>query len=220
MGTQKDFRVEHLQEDEAWISFENRAGDSIKNNPDLESIAMDIAKEGKGLPLAIATLAKALKNKSESIWKDALQQLKRPTSTSITGMREKVFSSLKLSYDYLEGYEVKSFFLLRVLYPLKYIHTRDLLKYGVGLRLFQATNDTLEEAKNRMDALVHNLKASNLPLETGHNAVQRMHVVVRKTARKIASKEYHHVLTFQKRVRVVMSAQNTHYIPAFDRVFG
>ena len=49
MGTQKDFRVEHLQEGEAWILFENRVGDSIKNNPDLESIAMDIAKECEGL---------------------------------------------------------------------------------------------------------------------------------------------------------------------------
>ena len=124
MGTQKDFLVEHLKEDEAWILFENRAGDSIKNNPDLQPIAMDIAKECEGLPLAIATLAKALKNKSESIWKDALQQLKRPTSTDITGMREKVFSSLKLSYDYLVGYEVKSFFLLCCLYPRNYITTR------------------------------------------------------------------------------------------------
>ena len=199
MGTQKDFPVEHLQEDEAWILFENKAGDSIKNNPDLESIAMDIAKECEGLPLAIATLAKALKNKSESIWKDALQQLKRPTSTNITGVGEKVFSSLKLSYDYLEGYEVKSFFLLCGLYPHNYISTWDLLKYGVGLRLFQGTN-SLEEAKNRMDALVDNLKASNLLLETGHNAVLRMHDVVRNTARKIASNEYHHVLTFQKGV--------------------
>ena len=201
MGTQKDFRVEHLKEDEAWILFENKAGDSIKNNPDLQPIAMDIAKECEGLPLAIATLAKALKNKSESIWKDALQQLKRPTSTNITGIGEKVFSSLKLSYDYLEGYEVKSFFLLCGLYPHNYISTKDLLKYGVGLRLFQGTN-TLEEAKNRMAALVDNLKASNLLLETGHNAVLRMHDVVRNTARKIASNEYHHVLTFQKGVRL------------------
>ena len=80
-------------------------------------------------------------------------------------------------------------------------HTRDLLKYGVGLRLFKGIN-TLEEAKNRMDALVDNLKASNLLLDTGHNVVLRMHDVVRNTARKIASKEYNHVLTFQKGVRL------------------
>ena len=34
---------------------------------------MDITKECAGLPLAIVTQAKALKNKSPSIWKDALQ---------------------------------------------------------------------------------------------------------------------------------------------------
>ena len=71
----------------------------------------------------------------------------------------------------------------------------------MGLRLFQGTN-TLEEAKNRMDALVDNLKASNLLLEIGHNEVLRMHDVVRNTARKITSNEYHDVLTFQKGVRL------------------
>ena len=198
MGTQKDFRVEHLQEDEAWILFKKRAGDSIEN-PNLESIAMDIAKECAGLALAIVTLAKALQNKSLSIWKDALQQLKTQTSTNISGMETKVYSSLKLSYDYSEGDEVKSLFLLCGLFS-NYIHLRDLLKYGVGLRLFQGTN-TLEEAKNRIDALVDNLKTSNLLLETGRDGVARMHDVVRITARKIASKEHHVFTLLQTTVR-------------------
>ncbi|KAL6311654.1 hypothetical protein AAG906_025733 [Vitis piasezkii] len=194
MGTQKDFRVQLLQEDEAWILFKNRAGDSIEN-PDLRPIAIEVAKECAGLPIAIVTVATALKNKSLSIWKDALQQLKRPTLTNIRGMEAKVYSSLKLSYEHLEGDEVKSLFLLCGLFS-NYIFIRDLLKYGMGLRLFQGTN-TLEEAKNRIDTLVDNLKSSNLLLETGHNAIVRMHDFVRSTARKIAS-EQHHVFTHQK----------------------
>ncbi|CBI22408.3 unnamed protein product, partial [Vitis vinifera] len=134
MDTQKDFRVQPLQEDETWILFKNTAG-SIEN-PDL-----------------------------------------------------------KLSYEHLKGVEVKSFFLLCGLISQNDIHIWDLLKYGVGLRLFQGTN-TLEEAKNRIDTLVETLKSSNLLLETGHNAVVRMHDLVRSTARKIAS-DQHHVFTLQ-----------------------
>ncbi|KAJ9682447.1 hypothetical protein PVL29_018377 [Vitis rotundifolia] len=194
MSTQKDFLVRHLQEDETWILFKNTAGDSIEN-PELQPIAVDVAKECAGLPIAIVTVAKALKNKNVSIWKDALQQLKSHTSTNITGMETKVHSSLKLSYEHLEGDEVKSLCLLCGLLS-SYIDIRDLLKYGVGLRLFRGTN-TLEEAKNRIDTLVDNLKSSNFLLETDHNAFVRMHDLVRSTARKIAS-EQPHVFTHQK----------------------
>ena len=111
MSTQKDFGVEHLQGDEAWILFKNMVGDSIEN-PDLLPIATDVAKECTGLPIAIVTVAKALKNKNVSTWKDALKQLKTQTSTNITGMGTKVYSTLKLSYKHLGGDEVKSLFLL------------------------------------------------------------------------------------------------------------
>uniref|UniRef100_F6H628 AAA+ ATPase domain-containing protein n=1 Tax=Vitis vinifera TaxID=29760 RepID=F6H628_VITVI len=194
MDTQKDFRVQPLQEDETWILFKNTAG-SIEN-PELQPIAVDVAKECAGLPLAIVTVATALKGeKSVSIWEDARLQLKSQTSTNVTGLTTNVYSSLKLSYEHLKGVEVKSFFLLCGLISQNYIHIWDLLKYGVGLRLFQGTN-TLEEAKNRIDTLVGNLKSSNLLLETGHNAVVRMHDLVRSTARKIAS-DQHHVFTLQ-----------------------
>nr|CAN65562.1 hypothetical protein VITISV_009359 [Vitis vinifera] len=194
MSTQKDFRVQHLQEDETWILFKNTAGDSIEN-PELQPIAVDVAKECAGLPIAIVTVAKALKNKNVAIWKDALQQLESQTSTNITGMETKVYSSLKLSYEHLEGDEMKSLCLLCGL-CYSQIYISDLLKYGVGLRLFQGTN-TLEEAKNRIDTLVDKLKSSNFLLETGHNAVVRMHDLVRSTARKIASEQLH-VFTHQK----------------------
>ncbi|XP_034707047.1 probable disease resistance protein At4g27220 [Vitis riparia] len=194
MDTQKDFRVQPLQEDETWILFKNTAG-SIEN-PELQPIAVDVAKECAGLPLAIVTVATTLKGeKSVSIWEDARLQLKSQTSTNVTGLTTNVYSSLKLSYEHLKGVEVKSFFLLCGLISQNDIHIWDLLKYGVGLRLFQGTN-TLEEAKNRIDTLVDNLKSSNLLLETGHNAVVRMHDLVRSTARKIAS-DQHHVFTLQ-----------------------
>uniref|UniRef100_F6H631 Uncharacterized protein n=1 Tax=Vitis vinifera TaxID=29760 RepID=F6H631_VITVI len=123
MSTQKDFRVQHLQEDETWILFKNTAGDSIEN-PELQPIAVDVVKECAGLPIAIVTVAKALKNKNVSIWKDALQQLNSQTSTNITGMETKVaFPNLEelelgLNRDteiWPEQFPVDSFPRLRVL---------------------------------------------------------------------------------------------------------
>ena len=152
----------------------------------LVSIAIDVAKECAGLPIAIVTVAKALKNKGLSIWEDALRQLKRSIPTNIKGMDAMVYSTLELSYNHLEGDEVKSLFLLCGLMSNK-IYIDDLLKYGMGLRLFQGTN-TLEEAKNRIDTLVDSLKASKLLLDTGHNSFVRMHDVVRDVAIAIVSK--------------------------------
>ena len=189
MGTQKDFRVEHLEEDEAWVLFKNKACDTVEN-PDLQLIAMEVAKECAGLPIAIVTVATALKNKSLPAWRDALQQLRRPTPTNIRGMDAKVYSSLELSYKHLQGDELKSFFLLCAIASTNDINIEDLFYYGMGLGLFRGTN-TLEEAKNRIDTLVDNLKASNLLLETGHFGFVRIHDVVRNVAVIIASEEYH-----------------------------
>ena len=194
MGTQKNFQVEHLKEEESWILFKNRAGDSIEE-PDLRPIATEVAKECAGLPIAIVTLATALKNKSLSVWKDAMQQLKTRTLPNISGMETKVYSSLKMSYDCLEGDDVKSFFLLCGLLS-NYNVIGDLLKYGVGLQLFEGTN-TLEEARDRIDALVERLQSSNLLLHTEDKEIVRMHDVIRNVALEIASKE-HHESTFQK----------------------
>ena len=194
MGTQKEFLLKHLQEDEAWVLFKNRAGDDTIENPELQQIAIEVAKQLAGLPLALVTVATTLKNKSLPMWRDALQRLKRPTPANIGGMDAKVYSSLKLSYDYLEGDEVKPFFLLCAIIFTDNITIADFLYYGMyygmGLRLFKGTN-TLEEAKDRTTTLFDNLKASNLLLETGYNAVVRMHDVVRNVAVIIASKENH-----------------------------
>nr|CAN77510.1 hypothetical protein VITISV_036215 [Vitis vinifera] len=140
---------------------------SVFQNPDLRKIQGQLA-DMLGLPIAPVTVAKALKNKSVSIWKDALQQLKRSMPTNIRGMDVMVYSSLELSYRHLHD---------------------DLLKYVMALRLFQGT-DTLEETRNRVETLVDNLKASNLLLETGDNVFVRMHDVVHDVALAIASKDH------------------------------
>ncbi|XP_054778240.1 probable disease resistance protein At1g52660 [Prosopis cineraria] len=65
----------------AYLSF-NSSG------PDLISIATEIVRKSGGLPIAIVTIAKALRNKDVNKWKDALACLKNPLRRSITGIKE------------------------------------------------------------------------------------------------------------------------------------
>ena len=67
-------------------------GDSLKDQ-NLQSIATEVSKECAGLPLALVTVAKTLKNKNETEWKDALQQLRQPSSNNRTKMQV-IYSSI------------------------------------------------------------------------------------------------------------------------------
>ncbi|KAB9105011.1 hypothetical protein FH972_026971 [Carpinus fangiana] len=85
MGTQKDFGLEVLAKEEAWSLFEKMAGDCVKD-PDLQHIAKEVAKACAGLPLALVTVSKALKNNELFERNDALQLLRRPTPDNLKEM--------------------------------------------------------------------------------------------------------------------------------------
>ena len=190
MGAQKNFHVEHLSEEEAWGLFKKTAGDAIEK-PDLKPIAEEVVRKCRGLPLAIVTVAKALKDKDLITWKDALRQLSRSIETTVEGIEARIFVSLEFSYKNLYGDEVKSLFLLCGLLDYGDTLINDLFKYGVGLHLFQNV-DTLEEARDRLHTLINNLKTSSLLLESDYDDdYVRMHDVVREVARAIASKDPH-----------------------------
>ncbi|KAJ6757117.1 hypothetical protein OIU74_026382 [Salix koriyanagi] len=91
MDTKKLFHLEVLLENEAWNLFKNKAGDAIKK-PDLQLVAVEVAKICAGLPILLVTVASALKDGDLSEWKDALERLKRYhhvfTSSSGTVLRE------------------------------------------------------------------------------------------------------------------------------------
>ena len=152
MGTLKDFVLHVLPQEEAWSLFEKMVGDFLKDQ-NLQSIATEVSKECAGLPLALVTVAKALKNKNETEWKDALQQLRQPSSNNRTKMQEVICSSIQLSYDNLENPGVtKSFFLLCGHEMNPGTDYTDLLKYCFGLQLFRGIS-TLEETTIKMDTV-------------------------------------------------------------------
>ncbi|PHT71498.1 hypothetical protein T459_26602 [Capsicum annuum] len=104
MEAQKIVDVEILSDEEGWILFRQKAGNST-DDPSLSEVAKDVAKECKRLPLAIVTVAGALKGKTKPSWEDALVELKKSAPKNIPGVLENVYQPLKISYNHLESDE-------------------------------------------------------------------------------------------------------------------
>ncbi|XP_050275389.1 probable disease resistance protein At4g27220 isoform X2 [Quercus robur] len=189
VDTPKQFQVGVLFENEARKLFENIVGDLAKT-PEIQPNMLKIVKECSGLPIAITTVANTLKNVTEIyVWKDVVNQFKMFSPKEIDGMDEKVYKSIKWSYEFLKSYEAKSLWLLCSLHREDYnIKVEDLLKYGVGLSLFDNL-DKIEDARCRVHTLVKRLKDSSLLLEGDYNGTVKMHDVIRDVAINIAAEE-------------------------------
>ncbi|KAK0605018.1 hypothetical protein LWI29_021900 [Acer saccharum] len=163
MNVQKNFYVHTLSNKEAWNMFVKIVGDTAKNC-DFNGIAVQVVQKCAGLPVAVATIANALKNKSDLVhWKDASRQLGRPIPGDIEGLDADVYSAIKLSYNFLENEEAKSIFLLCGLENAGYnISIEDLLRYCMGLGLFNDV-DTLEEALQEKVILISFKKCRKNP---------------------------------------------------------
>ncbi|KAL5783737.1 hypothetical protein ACOSP7_008766 [Xanthoceras sorbifolium] len=176
--------------------------DNIWGSIDFECAdkSSELAKECGGIPVAIVTIAKALKNKREYEWRRALGELKNPSSKSFGGIAKEVYTSIKLSYGYLENEDLKEMFLLCSRMGHTYdASIQELFRYGLGLGLFENFS-TVEEALCNVYASVDKLKAASLLLDalksegsfhydTLDNERFAMHDVVSDVAKSIASRE-------------------------------
>ncbi|KAL7170104.1 hypothetical protein ACSBR2_035036 [Camellia fascicularis] len=194
MDVQKKFTVEVLTKEEAWNLFEEMAGiskDTSHTSTDLYITQNKVADECECLPIAIVTVARALKDKDRHSWNSALLQLRRSIVKNIRGVEEKVFKSLELSYNFLGRREMKECFLLCSLYAEDFnIPIEDLVRYGIGIEMFEAI-DTVNDARDRVHGLVDDLKKAHLLMDNERQGCVKMHDVVRDVAISIASGEEH-----------------------------
>jgi hypothetical protein len=189
MGTQKDFGLEVLAEEEAWSLFKKMAGDCVNKDHNMQSTATEVAKACAGLPLALVTVSKALKNKELFEWKDALLLLRRPAPEHLNEMQSTIYSSIELSYKHLKetNKEALDVFLLCAQMGY-YIFESDLLKYCCGLGFFHGIN-TMEDARNRLYTRLRILKDCCLLLPYNSESL-RMHDVVRDAAKLIVLRDH------------------------------
>ena len=176
----------------------------------MRPIAIKVFDECGGLPIAIVTIATALKDETIAVWKNALDDLRSCAPTNIRGMEKKVYACPHWSYSHLEGDKVRSLFLLcGCLSYYGDISMDQMLRYATGLNFFDRI-DSLEGAINKLVTLVKTLKASSLLLDGteddgdgsgvaasrflfmgGDHKSVRMHDLVCDVARIIASKDPH-----------------------------
>ncbi|XWS30669.1 hypothetical protein CRYUN_Cryun23aG0006400 [Craigia yunnanensis] len=187
MDSQKAFAVDTLKEEEAWHLFKKMAGDVVES-PTIRPIATQVAERCAGLPITIATIARALKNKNLVEWRNAVQELKRASERSFKGIPREVYSNIELSYKFLEVEKLQQIFLLCSIMGHN-AAIEDLLKYGFSLDLFHAV-DTIEEARNKVLAMIGNLKSSCLLLDSYTPSCFDMHDVVRDVAMSIAFRDH------------------------------
>ncbi|XP_028069400.1 disease resistance protein At4g27190-like isoform X3 [Camellia sinensis] len=194
MNAQKKFTVEVLTEEEAWNLFQEMAGISnhtSHTSTDLYITQKKVADECGCLPIAIVTVARALKGKDEQSWNSALLQLRKSMVKNIREVEENVFKSLELSYNFLGSREIKECFLLCSLYAEDFnIPIEDLVRYGVGIEMFEAI-DSVNEARDRVHAFVDDLKKGYLLMDGEQEGCVKIHDVVRDVAISIASREEH-----------------------------
>ncbi|XP_030957889.1 disease resistance protein At4g27190-like [Quercus lobata] len=188
MDVREIFYVGVLLNSEAEFLFSKIVGD-LAENLNLQSTMVEVVKECAGLPIAITTIANALKNKKNpNVWKVALRQLKKANPTQIKGMHEKVYSSIKFSYNFLSK-EAQFLFLFCSSFEEDMVIRIDLLwRYLVGLDFFEDVYK-MEDMRNMVHALVESLKDSCLLLEAYGSGTFKMHDVIRDVAIYIADKE-------------------------------
>ncbi|KAL7161699.1 hypothetical protein ACSBR2_042218 [Camellia fascicularis] len=231
MGTQENFEVGILHEEEAWNLFKEMAEISDQgpcHRTDLQMTQMAVAKECGGLPIAIITVGRALRCKKKYSWDDALDQLQKCIVKNISDVDEKVFKPLKLSYDKLESDEDKKYFLLCSLYPEDFaIPIENLVRYAIGMELFERI-DSVHQARNRVYSSVDKLKNCYLLMDSKEGECVKMHDVVRDVAISIASREEHPFVVrcdevlkewpkkdrLQKNAAISLKVDGMHWLPS------
>ncbi|KAH0982108.1 hypothetical protein GBA52_009285 [Prunus armeniaca] len=188
MGTQKNFPLDLLCEQESLSLFEKKAGAVIKDDR-IEGVANELAKKCGGLPILVVAVASGLRESSLEEWKDTLRRFK---SFEKKGLAEIAFLIIEWSYNQLDSEELKRLFLLcGIMAESNYASfLSDLLKYSIGLGLVENVR-TVEEARNALHSLVKKLKNSCLLLDGYDDGRVRMHDVVRDVAVQIASRDRH-----------------------------
>ncbi|OMO49412.1 Disease resistance protein [Corchorus capsularis] len=189
MNADKKLECETLSREEAMALFSKIVGGyEVVNNPDFNHIATELVDKCGGLPVAVSTIASALKNKPSNVWKSALTELKRANPTSIERMGW-VYSIIELSYKLLESEEAKSLFQLCALGgQASNIYLSVLVRYSLGMN-WLSNVFTLEEARDKVSALADKLKASSLLLSNNDDEMFKMHDLIHDVSRSIVTKE-------------------------------
>ncbi|KAH1240877.1 putative disease resistance protein [Glycine max] len=177
MEVKSTFCVEELEDDDALRLFQKEA----RIHGEMSKWKQEIVKKYcAGLPLAIVTVGRALRDKSDLEWEKLKNQ-------DLVGVQNSMEISVKMSYDRLENEELKSIFFLCAQMGHQPL-IMDLVKYCFGLGILKGVY-SLGEARSRISTSIQKLKDSGLVLDGSFSIHFNMHDLVRDAALSIAHKE-------------------------------
>ncbi|GKV27561.1 hypothetical protein SLEP1_g36723 [Rubroshorea leprosula] len=181
------FEIGKLALEEAWDLFEKIADDPYKSLS-LPFYAIEIAKKCEQLPIAVATVANALRRNLIE-WKTTLGKLQSPPSNLANSSQilTRLHLVIEFLYNGLKSDDLQQTFLLCSLLGQN-ATIQNLLKYGIGLGLFAGVK-SIEEARAQVLSLVTKLRDSSLLLDSGSSSYFDMHDLVQEFAISTASKE-------------------------------
>ncbi|KAK8648278.1 hypothetical protein V6N13_129036 [Hibiscus sabdariffa] len=163
---------------------------------DIVEEAKKVAQECKGLPVAIVTVASALKDtRSRKGWELARKKLESSRLPEIGNIEERevenAYRCIEMSFNYLKKATTKRCFLFCALYPEDHsIPVEDLVRYAWGLELYGLA-DSVEDVRIQVSEAIKFLKESCLLLDDEDEDVGRyvkLHDIVRDVALWITSK--------------------------------
>ncbi|GKV13683.1 hypothetical protein SLEP1_g24669 [Rubroshorea leprosula] len=187
--SETQFEIDILRWEEAWNLFKKTADDPGKSRG-LPFYAEEITKKCKELPIAVATLANALRRRNLIEWKTTLRKLQSLPFDQLNSSQipQSLYSAIELHCSGLKSNELQQIFLLCSLLG-RNATIQNLLKYGIGLGLFPGVK-SIEEARTQLLNSVTKLTDSSLLLDSGSSLYFDMHNLVRDFATSTVSKEY------------------------------
>ncbi|KAJ1689351.1 hypothetical protein LUZ63_013506 [Rhynchospora breviuscula] len=140
MEVMKKIKVDILNWDDAWSLFIEKVTEKTINSDLLiKKYAVDVVNELGGLPLALITIGRAMRDKTDRYdWEEAIMQLKQARLDDVEWSRANpsVFHMLKFSYDSLKNDTLRRCFLHCSLWPEDFSIRKDrLIELWMGLGL-------------------------------------------------------------------------------------
>lgn len=98
----------------------------------LKNTATKVANACGGLPIAITTMARAFRNKSDHEQMNALRELETPSQETFEGVPAEAYSTIELSYKYLKSEQTQENFFAPQSNSTKFQHGLVQIWYGFG----------------------------------------------------------------------------------------
>ncbi|KAJ0075720.1 hypothetical protein Patl1_34092 [Pistacia atlantica] len=194
----KKFQVQCLPFEESFELFQQCVKEDVLNShPDIQELAKTVAKECKGLPLALITIGRAMSNRrTPKDWQHAINKL-RSQPSEFADMESSVFQVLRFSYDSLRDDQHKNCFLYCSLFPEDHMIRKDELIdlwIAEGILHSYGLNDTRDAGEFIIRSLKH---ACLLEMVGDSDDYVKMHDVLRDMALWLASVEENKIFVFE-----------------------